>query len=186
MINDAGEITGPAAFPNASFDGFIWRKGVATDLGHLNGDCFSEGWAINPRGQVVGNSYSCSNFHHAFLWEKGSIVDLNTLIARDSRLELVGAFAINARSEIAGMGVPPGVPLGNLYSQGHAFLLIPCDENHDDSECKDEGEGAPAPAPVDQTPINVNHGSLTPERLAALRARLAQRYHIRGFGTPKN
>jgi probable HAF family extracellular repeat protein len=39
-INDAGEIVGTGAFTNAPADAFLWRKGVATDLGHL-GDCYS-------------------------------------------------------------------------------------------------------------------------------------------------
>src|ERR1700732_114465 len=44
---------------------------VVSYLGHLNGDCVSEAWAINRQGQVVGDSFSCgSTFqHHAFLWE---------------------------------------------------------------------------------------------------------------------
>jgi probable HAF family extracellular repeat protein len=125
MINDASEITGGAAFPSAPLDAFIWRRSVATDLGRLNGDCSSEGWAINSKAQVVGNSYTCSTFHHAFLWENGSIVDLNDLIPPQSSLELVGAFAVNAGGDIAGIGVPPGVPSADVYRRGHAFLLIP-------------------------------------------------------------
>jgi probable HAF family extracellular repeat protein len=181
MINDAGEITGPAAFPNAPFDAYLWRNGVATDLGLLNGDCFSEGWAINSRDQVVGNSYSCSNFHHAFLWENGSIVDLNTLIPGDSRLELVAAFAINARGEIAGMGVPPGVPPGNLYSQGHVFLLIPCDEDHPGIEGCDyslvDAGAAPSPHPA----ATKASGPMPPASLWPRN----NRFHFPAFG-PRN
>ena len=45
-INDAGEIVGFAAFPNGAFDAYLWKGGVATDLGTLAGDCFSEAVAL--------------------------------------------------------------------------------------------------------------------------------------------
>jgi probable HAF family extracellular repeat protein len=143
-ITDAGEIIGAAAFPNAPFDAYLWKNGVATDLGRLDGDCYSQAWAINSKGQIAGNSAFCDTFdHHAFLWENGSIVDLNTLIPPGSSLQLVdiGPFSaspapgpINDRGEIAGVGVPPGVDPRDVGTKGHAFLLIPCDENHPNLE----------------------------------------------------
>jgi hypothetical protein len=58
------------------------------------------------------------------------MVDLNTLIPSGSSLQLAIANDINDRGEIDGIGVPSGVSLENVITQGHAFLLIPCDENH--------------------------------------------------------
>ena len=144
-INDAGEIVGWGVFPNApqKEEAFFWRKGVATDLGTL-GDCYAVAHTINSASQVVGLAYSFTpglpgfpcegNDARAFLWEKGSTVDLNTLIPHGSSLELSDAMDINDRGEIDGIGVPPGVPSINFVTQGHGFLLIPCDENHPNLE----------------------------------------------------
>ena len=136
-INEAGEIVGGADFSSTGgsfFGAYLWRNGVATDLGSVPGDCASRALAINSRGQVVGNSFWCTDpngpFHNAFLWENGSIIDLNDVIPAGSSLQLVAANDINDRGEIAGEGVPPGVDPANFSTQGHAFLLIPCDQNH--------------------------------------------------------
>jgi probable HAF family extracellular repeat protein len=183
-------------FGSANFAGdqaghaFLWKKGKMTDLGTVGGDTCSVASAINTQGQVVGMSFNCDfSTQHAVLWQNTQIVDLSTLISPNSALYLTRALAINDRGEIAGIGDPascffdPGC--------GQAFVLIPCDENHDDSECEDEGGGTTATiqsstAPGNQTPTNVNYGSLTPETSAALRARLAQRYHIPGLGAPRD
>ena len=65
----------------------------------------------------------------AFLWEKGGpMVDLNNLVPANSALELVDTYYISDRGEIAGEGVPRGVPFGDIETRGHLFLLIPVGE----------------------------------------------------------
>lgn len=72
---------------------------------------------------------------HAFLWEgKGPMVDLNTLIPAGASLQLTYAIAINDRGEIVGFGVPPGVLPEDYETQGHAYVLLPCDEGHPNVE----------------------------------------------------
>jgi probable HAF family extracellular repeat protein len=129
VINDEGEAVGYAYFPgNTVFHATLWKRvGEMTDLGVLGGDPCSYATGINAKGQVVGASQSsCDHLvatFRSFLWEDGSIVDLNALIPLGSGLHLGQTFTINDRGEIAGTG-------SDSSENDHAFLLIPCDEHH--------------------------------------------------------
>ena len=163
VLNDGGLIAGAGAFPNRPRDAALWKNGEVTDLGALGADCFSEAWAISSLGQVGGVSVSCDgNTWRAFLWENGSIVDLNQLIPPGSSLQLVYAIGINDRGEITGNGVPTGFSTAQ-EAVSHAFLLIPCDENHPGLEGCDYGMveadthvgGASAPTSTTQSPMTL-------------------------------
>jgi probable HAF family extracellular repeat protein len=125
-INDSGQIVGLSGIESDQFfHAVLWDKGI-TDLGTLNGDLCSVAESINAAGQVVGGTFDCNTaaFLHAFLWEHGGpMMDMNSLTPPGSDLLLTGAFSINDRGEIAGQGTTSA---GN----NHAFLLIPCDEQH--------------------------------------------------------
>ena len=123
-INDDGEVVGAANTDQAIF-AFLWKDGVMTNLGTLNGDDCSWAFQINSGGQIVGNSYPCAGGPgHGFLWQNGFMTDLNALLPPGSSLTPEGDGAvINDRGEIAEMGL---LPDGDI----HAFLLVPCDENH--------------------------------------------------------
>jgi probable HAF family extracellular repeat protein len=186
-INDAGEIAGAADFSStggSTSDAYLWRNGVATDLGTLGGDCFSGAFAINSHAQVVGVTYLCDgSFSRAFLWENGAIVDLNTLIPAGSPLQLVFPADVNDHGEIAGTGVPPGVPPNNFFTEGHGFLLIPCDEHHPGVEgCDYSTVEASAAAPQRSPAIRDTASRALPPLLM----RRMSRYRFPGTIDPKN
>jgi probable HAF family extracellular repeat protein len=82
---------------------FRWVYGAvkADDLGALPGDVFSEAFAINAHGQVVGGSFGGSSGSRAFIWQNGALANLNDLvdIAPDV---LVSAQDINDAGQITG------------------------------------------------------------------------------------
>jgi probable HAF family extracellular repeat protein len=127
-INEQGEIAGFATLSGeATFHATLWKNpNSITDLGTISGDPCSFAAAINSSGQVVGASSPICDFGdsaRAILWQDGALFDLNTLIPSGSAVYLQLTNSINDAGEIAGTGVDAN---GNQ----HAFLLIPCDENH--------------------------------------------------------
>jgi probable HAF family extracellular repeat protein len=121
-INEIGDVTGFSDLPGDSvaapnFNAFIWtRKSGTKNLGTLSGDAVSEGLGINDQDQVVGVSYPSG---HAFIWQKGKIVDLNSLIPANAPVILTDAQAINDE------GVITGEAQAKNSSTVYAFVAIP-------------------------------------------------------------
>ena len=163
-----------------------------TDLGLVDADTAGTAFSINAKDQVVGRSTPCTQVNpddscngpveHAFLWENGSIADLQTLVVAGSDLTVNAAWDINDRGEIAGNGTLPN-------GDTHAVLLIPCGEG--DEECGGDsptGVTQNNPAAITQrpsaaTPANPALSDGPTGMLDWLRSRWGQRYHFPGSGT---
>lgn len=143
-LNNAGHVVGrsdvtaiceicPAGDQKQLHHPFFWKDGTITDIGVVGGDTAGTAYSVNANDQVVGRTALCikvnpndsceSVDYHAFLWENGSIADLQTLALPGSGITVNDALNINDRGEIVGFAA---------LSSGdqHAVLLIPCDENH--------------------------------------------------------
>jgi probable HAF family extracellular repeat protein len=179
-LNDAGEVVGGATTTgDESFHATLWRNGKIIDLGTLEGDCASFALANNAQGQVLGESYPCDGrMQRTFLWDRGSIIDLNTVIPSGSDLQLAWATNINDRGEIVGRGLPPGCHEDDQSRTcGHAFLLVPCG-TASPGRCQGNGNVS---AGINSDTTNTNratpnvYAQKTKEIVDLLRARVFQR-----------
>lgn len=93
-----------------SFHGFLWEKGVMTDLGTPGVMVFAQ--AINPKGQVVGTTWD-GMASSAFVWDNSVVTQLGTLGGRESR-----AFGINPAGEVVGQSqTESGGPRATLWTR---------------------------------------------------------------------
>jgi probable HAF family extracellular repeat protein len=140
-INERGQVVGfsdvsgdtspYAPLGNSYVHAFFWQDGEMKDLGTLPGDSASLAFSLNNEGQAVGF------WSRAIIWRDGLAIDLNTLVPGPpfSPLYLLNAYAINDRGEVVGQGLASN---GEL----HAFLAVPCDEDHVEAAPCNDGEVA--------------------------------------------
>lgn len=124
-INASGQVCGryTQVVDERRCYGYFWRDGVATELGQLPGPeqaIFPA--ALNDAGMVVGTSVVTAlvspRVPHAFVWQNGSMVDLNRLIDGDrDGWVLNKAVDINNQNQIVGQATRHGVP--------RAFIATP-------------------------------------------------------------
>ena len=112
-INDSGDIVGMSY---VGWHAFLFSNGIVTDLGTLGGPA-SYAYDINESRQIVGQAQTPTGSTSACLWEEGTAIDLNSLLAADSGWVLIEATGINDAGQITGWGLYIGQP--------SAFLLSP-------------------------------------------------------------
>jgi probable HAF family extracellular repeat protein len=137
-INDRGQVVGFANMPpdiaadgSLEFNpvGFIWSKEKgAQKILPLEGDTNSIAYAINNRGQVVGQSFGGPEGARAFVWENGKATDLNEISSGDVGMYLILAEGINDRGDITGQSctfIDNACAPQSPSTPTPAFLLIP-------------------------------------------------------------
>src|SRR5205823_1512257 len=109
LINNSNQVAGIALTAgDAQYRGFLYANGMMTDLGTLGGG-YSGPYAMNNRGQIVGESETAAGAIHAFLWDKGAMVDLNSLLPTNSTWELNTAIFVNDAGRVVGIGSHDGI-----------------------------------------------------------------------------
>jgi probable HAF family extracellular repeat protein len=120
-INNSGQVVGHSDLTgDTTFHTFLWTWETGMkDIGTLTGDFASTAISINDPGAIVGASFD-SNFNpRAFVWQSGTMTDLNSVVTSNpQKLYLLLAYSINAGGDIVGLAADAS---GNL----HGFLATP-------------------------------------------------------------
>jgi len=111
-VNNSGVVAGTSYDAHANFFGFVWSDGKMTKMGTLGG-AWSQGYAINNKGQVTGVGYTKAGLAHAFIASCATcaLKDLGTFAGGSST---VWGFGINDSGVIVGRST-----FSNTY---HAFV----------------------------------------------------------------
>jgi probable HAF family extracellular repeat protein len=121
-ISGDGHIIGYVDTPTGA-RASLYYNGNVVGLGTLGGTN-SMAFGVNDALQVVGASLTASNATtHAFLWQKGSMLDLNQFLPFNSSWELVEARGINESGQIVGWGQINDQERAFLYKGGNVADL---------------------------------------------------------------
>lgn len=130
-INSGGDVVGDSGVgpaEGAPTHAFLYSHGVMTDLGTVPGDVDSTAYAINDKGEIVGYSVDAAGNGRAFLYDKGAMYDLKTVIDASDPLAayvtLEEAVSISQNGYIAVNGADSR-DSGENAGTWRAFLLVP-------------------------------------------------------------
>jgi probable HAF family extracellular repeat protein len=122
-INNRGHVVGWFRVVD-TIHSWLYADGQSTDIGTIpsvpiNGAPRIIAGALNIFDDIVGTFLPDSNsgYGFAFLWSRGTMVDLNSFLPTNSGWVLYGATGINDLGQIVGDGTHNGL--------NRAFLLTP-------------------------------------------------------------
>lgn len=119
-VNELGDAVGFSSSPSNWIRAVLWPmdSGQPIELGTLGCIyCANHAYGINDQRVVVGQAQTAAGAYHAFIWENGTMRDLNTLITPGTGWVLEFAHDVNNQGQIVGFGTRNG--------QTRAFLLTP-------------------------------------------------------------
>jgi len=126
-VNAREQVVGSGAFEVGkgralSAEAFIWERGMWTMMGQVPGYDYSTGHDINDVGQAVGRAGRLDDpgDRVAFLWQHGSLQNLNDLALLEAGFTIERTFAINNAGQIVADGQTP-------TNSTITFLLTPID-----------------------------------------------------------
>ncbi len=112
--SDGAFVVGSARLPNEYFHAALWTDPeTVIDLGLFIGDRFSQAYAVNDLGHVVGYSGNGGSENHAFLWRDNTLIDIHQRGVSPYSM----AQDINDQGEIVGYG--------NTYNSSRAVYWTP-------------------------------------------------------------
>jgi probable HAF family extracellular repeat protein len=121
-INSKGQVVGLTTVPSGHAVAYLYSDGIMTSLGANTLDAIG----INDAGQVVGTAEFGNQFPNlhtaAYIYDKGQLTELNTLIDPNLKIYLSGAADINNSGQV----ICGGAYFGR--AGGHTFLLTPIPE----------------------------------------------------------
>jgi probable HAF family extracellular repeat protein len=126
-LSALGQVAGNSYAPGGqSLRATLWQNGPnPTDLGSLsNKNPYNNALGVNTVNgvlQVVGFDIDWSHGSRAFIWKKGVMTNLNSLISA-SGVNLRQASAINTQGQIVGYA---DLTLSKYNTETHGFLLTP-------------------------------------------------------------
>ena len=150
-INNRGLIVGYSDLSgDTATHAFLWKSRTMKDLGTLSGDTNSYAYGINDKAQVVGESCNASSCR-GFIWQNGSMTDLNLLVPPSSNLYVLYGADINNIGHIVGVALDQkGLERAIVLIPGKKAAVLPA------------GVSAPKFAAQQSLRIQLRNGGVAP------------------------
>lgn len=149
-MNELGHVVGVSELEDGNPDGehaFLYADGVMLDLGTLAPGSSSRARGINNLGQVVG-SYSLNTGRSFIYHRRFGMRDLNAMLDPASGWFVHGAYSINDRQQIVGLGCKNGQYGAVLLNPIKAGAWAGGDQAEEDAPARPEPAQENPPCPL--------------------------------------